>query len=453
MDPRPGPLRRALDWLPHGTRLSDESFAGRHRTVLTVLWLHLPVLAAIGIASDFDARHVLMDTLPMVLFATAASSARSRTGRSVLAAAGLLACSAALIHLTGGLIEMHFHFFVALPLVALYQNWKPFLCALAFVVVHHTVMTTMDPEAVFNHAAAQRSPLLWSLIHAGFVLALEFALICLWKLAERSQDEADEANRRIAADLEQRLESQLALDEARREASEAAAARVESMQRVGAAVAQHTDTLREATAHVERSTATVADAVAAMTDELAAVVADVEAAGRTAGDAVDGADRTNENMARLGESSQEIGEVLRLIETIAAQTNLLALNATIEAARAGDAGRGFAVVAGEVKDLANQTASATDEIRGRVTAIQSDSAAAAADIASIADTIRSIAQRQDGVVGAVRRTRERAESVLTDTHDAVSTSQRAAVEVDALVGVVAREDATAPGDGDAPPHG
>ena len=85
-------------------------------------------------------------------------------------------------------------------------------------------------------------------------------------------------------------------------------------------------------------------------------------------------DATNETVAKLGTSSQEIGNVVKVITSIAEQTNLLALNATIEAARAGEAGKGFAVVANEVKELAQETARATEDIARRVEAIQADTA-------------------------------------------------------------------------------
>jgi methyl-accepting chemotaxis protein len=85
----------------------------------------------------------------------------------------------------------------------------------------------------------------------------------------------------------------------------------------------------------------------------------------------------------LGESSQQIGKVIEVITSIAEQTNLLALNATIEAARAGEAGKGFAVVAGEVKELAKETAKATEEIGSRIAAIQSDTSDAVGAIGEI----------------------------------------------------------------------
>jgi methyl-accepting chemotaxis protein len=104
---------------------------------------------------------------------------------------------------------------------------------------------------------------------------------------------------------------------------------------------------------------------------------------------------------RLGASSQEIGNVVKVITSIAEQTNLLALNATIEAARAGEAGKGFAVVAGEVKELAQETAKATEDIARRVEAIQEDTTAAVTAIGEISHIIASINDYQLTIASAV----------------------------------------------------
>jgi len=117
--------------------------------------------------------------------------------------------------------------------------------------------------------------------------------------------------------------------------------------------------------------------------------------------AVRAAEQTNGAVAKLGESSVEIGKVIKVITSIAEQTNLLALNATIEAARAGEAGKGFAVVATEVKELAKQTAAATDDIRARIDAIQKTTTEAVESIGSISTIIADVNNVSRTIAAAV----------------------------------------------------
>jgi methyl-accepting chemotaxis protein len=126
-------------------------------------------------------------------------------------------------------------------------------------------------------------------------------------------------------------------------------------------------------------------------------------AARVAGNGVKVAEAANQKVSKLGESSREIGQVIKVITTIAAQTHLLALNATIEAARAGEAGKGFAVVANEVKELAKETAKATEDISRRIAAIQEDTVGAIQGINEIGQIIEQISDIQSTIATAVEQ--------------------------------------------------
>jgi methyl-accepting chemotaxis protein len=152
---------------------------------------------------------------------------------------------------------------------------------------------------------------------------------------------------------------------------------------------------------VSRSVETVAAGAEQMGASIREIATNAAEASDVANRAVAAAASTTATVGKLGDSSAEIGNVVKVITSIAEQTNLLALNATIEAARAGEAGKGFAVVANEVKELAQETAKATEDIARRVQAIQLDTGAAVTAIAEISHIVGQISDRQTTIASAV----------------------------------------------------
>ncbi|MFC4061856.1 methyl-accepting chemotaxis protein [Planomonospora corallina] len=176
--------------------------------------------------------------------------------------------------------------------------------------------------------------------------------------------------------------------------------------------------------------------VAAGGEQMSAAIADISRstsdAAEVAAEAVQVAESTNTLMAQLGTSSAEIGDVVKTITSIAEQTNLLALNATIEAARAGDAGKGFAVVAGEVKDLAQETAKATEDISKRVEAIQADVAGAMEAITRISSITGRIDTHQAAVAAAVEEQTATTGEMNRNVAEAATSSNEIAANIAAI---------------------
>ncbi len=156
-----------------------------------------------------------------------------------------------------------------------------------------------------------------------------------------------------------------------------------------------------ASEEVSKNVAAVAAGGEQMQSSIREIAKNANEAARVAKNAVGVAHTTNETVTKLGESSIEIGNVIKVITSIAQQTNLLALNATIEAARAGEAGKGFAVVANEVKELAKQTAKATEDISQKIEAIQGDTKAAVGAIGEIGTIINQINDISNSIASAV----------------------------------------------------
>jgi methyl-accepting chemotaxis protein len=185
---------------------------------------------------------------------------------------------------------------------------------------------------------------------------------------------------------------------------------------------------------VSHNVATVATAVDEMSASIREIAQQADEAARITASAVAQAESTNATIGQLGAASAEIGKVIEVITSIAQQTNLLALNATIEAARAGEAGKGFAVVAGEVKELAKETAKATEEISARIAAIQTETGSAVEAIGEIGQVVGRISDISSTIASAV----EEQTATTNEISRSVSEAARGSADIAENVTAVAQ---------------
>lgn len=201
----------------------------------------------------------------------------------------------------------------------------------------------------------------------------------------------------------------------------------------------------DATAQVSQNLQTVATGAEEMGSSIREIAKNATEAARIATSAVKVAETATTTVSKLGDSSNEIGQVIKVITSIAQQTNLLALNATIEAARAGEAGKGFAVVANEVKELAKETAKATEDISRKIEAIQGDTKAAVEAIASISEVINQV----NGISSTIATSVEEQNATTNEMTRNVSEAARGSGEITSNIGGVAQAaESTSRGAGD-----
>ena len=406
-------MNRFSGWGLLTFRLSDKAFNARHRILRLILVLHVPVIALIallngsaGVAAEghehvggAHAAALWIMIGAVVACAAVADRLPSQQARGMAVSAGLVLAAAALVHAGGGLTDLHFHFFVVLALIGLYQDWVVFAAAVAIVALHHLGFGIIAPDMVFSDPKAKANPAVWAFLHALFVLGMCAAQVVYWKFAAEQQNEADLERETATGQAELALRE--AADDAERRERAAVADAAEQVTRG----ADLTDRLEKVLADVGAvgvrllddtgsALTTLQEALAGARETTSGAVEEINTAGADADSALT-------VIGKLQDAMTGIGSVAGLIQRIADQTHLLALNATIEAARAGDAGKGFGVVAGEVKQLAAQTAEATGQIEATVAEMGRNSTDVTNAVRAVAQRLNRIADTQVAVADVV----------------------------------------------------
>jgi len=424
------------------------------------LWLHLPVLAAVGLVNDSFSIGVLAAGAVAAGIGTVAwyVDEQGPMGRYVVAISVITIVSL-MVYLARGELQpdMHMYYFAALGALAAYCDWRVIVVGSLATVLHHLALNYLMPLAVFRDGAN----FLRVLFHGAVVLAAALALIALigqltrlFADSEKALDAMAATGRRENELNAERLRMQEQTQAERRRVMLEMAERFEgTVKSVVDKVAQATVTMQDTSARLTQaagsnrtqsegavgvlretteSVHTVAEAVEHLAASAEEIGRQVSQSATMSSKAVGEAARTDATVRGLADAAHRIGEVVQLINDIASQTNLLALNATIEAARAGDAGKGFAVVASEVKSLANQTAKATDDIGAQITQIQAATREAVEAIRGIGGTIGEISQISTSIASAVQEQGRATHEITRNIHQAASGATAASRSAEAV---------------------
>ncbi|GAB6862996.1 methyl-accepting chemotaxis protein [Haloplanus litoreus] len=406
-----------LRYIPTGDKIPEETWQARHRNIVWLLFAHAPFLFVLGrfsgtepyiTGATFTAEPLeLVLTGVGVIVGIGLLAWWPRLGRRVrtaLAAVGLMMASAVVVYFSGGFIEAHFHFFVMVAVVAIYEDWVPFLVGILYVAIQHGVFGMMNPAAVYNHTAAIQNPWGWAFIHAVYILALSTALIQNWISIERSREETErqietvEESEGLIEDLQ---EKQAEIEEARAEAE----ARQEEVERLNRALLAQADDVAAAMEAVSdgdftadpptetdiEAIAEISGAFEEMTGELSATVLDLRAFAATveettasiydetetleasqqdlAGDVREFAESLREQAGELESTTDELSTLSATIEEIAANSSEVSAEAST-AADAAETGTKTATeaieaiehVEGTVEELASLVESLDDRM-------------------------------------------------------------------------------------------
>jgi methyl-accepting chemotaxis protein len=395
-------LRDFVAQTPNGESIPTATWRGRHRNIVVVVLAHLPFLLGLGLYEGAETL-VTGATIPSIPLSTmllelafvaalaviATLDRFPRRAKTALATLGLLSCSVVLVHFSGGFIEAHFHFFVAMAVVAVYEDWVPFALGIGYVVLTHSVFGMINPGRVYNHSAAINNPWVWGLIHGIFVLALAIALMSHWYSTERSREEARQRLREAEEKTEQvaDLEQQRAeIEQARAEAQEAKA-NAEARQR-------EVERLNE---HLEAK----ADAYSAAMQR---------AADGDLGVRLD-TDSESDAMAQIGVA---FNEMLAETETAIEEIQSFAREVATESEAVNDETNSSQRASEDVSQSLQEIASGADEQREMLETVSDEMGNLSATVEEVAASAETVAQNSRETAEIAQNGEETAEQALDD---------------------------------------
>jgi methyl-accepting chemotaxis protein len=441
----------------HRLQLSAE------RAVLWCIWLHGPVLlAAAWLAS---ASILMVGGLWLASAGVATLMHRTQPGtpaaRSMMAATLCVMPALLVFDLVSQpwQLDAHMHFFAALAICAAMLDRQAIIVGVGVIALHHLVLNFALPALVFPdggnlarvllHAmivVIEAGALIWLVdmatkaISASELSTIEIAALAKERAKEDSARQAQAAAERRAATLTTADTLDRALGRITSSLAASAAELAGSAQALSDSVARSSTQASVAmdhSQHASQSVRTVAASTEDMTATITEITRRVSEAVAAADDALKEVQATDATIRELSEGAGRIGDVVRLIGTIAAQTNLLALNATIEAARAGEQGKGFAVVASEVKTLATQTAKATEEIGSQISHMQAITARAVQAVAGIGATTDRTGRITAAIASAIETQSAATTDIARAARDAASGTDGASGGVSQMTAAMA----------------
>ena len=397
-------VRGFLRYIPSGDTIPEDTWRSRHRKILLWLFAHLPFLLALGLYEGTESL-VTGATIPATplwrvalnlgvitaLGVLALWPRFSRRARTALSSAAVTVSSVTLVFFSGGFIEAHFHFFLALVILAMYEDWLPFALGFIGVAVSHVVFGLIDASRVYNHVAAVENPMVWGVIHALFVVGIALGLMAQWYSTERSRErvaqqlDAVEAKRQEIDDLEAKKAAVESAREAAEEAEATAQEKQREVQRLNERLEETADAYSTAMARAADGDLTVrlddesgseamgriAEAFNEMVAETETTIQDIQSFAHQVSTASESAD---ENVGEVRRTSADVSDSVQQIATGADEQRetlngvageMTDLSATVEeVAASADAVAQTATESAEVAADGEQTAQqAAEDVR------------------------------------------------------------------------------------------